>query len=443
MKVVVGLGKTGFSCVKYLVRQGIKIAVIDNRESPPESSNLRKLYPDIPVHLGNFNSDILSAAEEIIISPGVALKQPEIAGQLQQGKNVIGDIELFARHINAPVIAITGSNGKSTVTTLVGEMAKNSGLKVGVGGNLGTPALDLITEPEPDLYVLELSSFQLETTFSLRPKAAVVLNISPDHLDRYRDLDEYITAKMNIYKNCAQAVINRDELFYNKPEFLYAYKNLKTALSFGLNAPQNFNFGFSDGYLMHGTTKLLSSDELRIKGTHQIANALAALALGYAAQLPVMAMLETLREFSGLRHRCQLIKRIEEIDWYNDSKGTNVGATQAAIEGLGDSISGKIILIAGGQGKNADFSLLFDVVEKYVRTLILIGEDAPKLESALGKATKIIYAKSMSEAVKRAREQAQKKDVVLLSPACASFDMFDNYEHRGEVFIQAVNDEYV
>lgn len=443
MKVIIGLGKTGFSCAKYLINKGIKIVIVDSRKYPPELSNLRQVYPHIPVYLENFHPNILNTAEEIIISPGVSLKQPEIMCQLQQGKSIIGDIELFSRDIKAPVIAITGSNGKSTVTAMVGEMAKNAGLKVGIGGNLGTPALDLITDPEPNLYVLELSSFQLETTSSLRPKTAAVLNISPDHLDRYHDLDEYIAAKMTIYKNCEQMVINRGQNFYNKSEFLRSYKNLKTALSFGLDAPQNLNFGFNAGYLMHGTAKLLSSDELKIKGTHQIANALAALALGYAAKLPMEAMLKTLREFSGLRHRCQLVKRIDGIDWYNDSKGTNVGATQTAIEGLGASISGKIILIAGGQGKNADFSLLFNGIKKYVRTLILIGEDAPKLEAALYKAAKIIHAQSMLEAVKYAKAQAQKKDIVLLSPACASFDMFDNYEHRGEVFIQAVKDVYI
>lgn len=441
MKIIVGLGKTGFSCVNYLVNRGVEISVVDSRTEPPELARFKKTFPQVPVYLGSFMPEILEQADEIILSPGVSLHTPEIASQLAKGKNIIGDIELFARHTKKPIVAITGSNGKSTVTELTGEMAKNAGLKVGIGGNLGIPALDLITNPEPDLYVLELSSFQLESVFSLHAHAAVVLNISPDHMDRYRDLDAYIAAKMHIYSNCQHAVVNRDESFYQNPAFFNTYPALKSARSFGLDKPSAANFGYADNFLMYGTAKLLACDNMRIKGTHQIANALAALALGNAINLPIETMLATLREFVGLPHRCQWIRTLDGVDYYNDSKGTNVGATQAAIQGLGEGHAGKdnkIVLIAGGQGKNADFSLLEKAVKKYVRAIVLIGEDAQKIAVALKSATKIVHAKSMQEAVHFARIEAQKNDIVLLSPACASYDMFKNYEHRGEVFTQVV-----
>lgn len=443
MKVVIGLGKTGFSCINYFVNRGIEVTVIDSRIEPPELGHLQKTFPHVPVHVGSFMPSILEQADELILSPGIPLHTPEILAQIKLGKSVISDIELLARYTKKPIVAITGSNGKSTVTTLVGEMGKKAGFNVGVGGNLGTPALDLITDPEPDLYVLELSSFQLETTFSLQASAAVVLNISPDHMDRYHDLNEYIAAKMRIYKNCKHAIINCDQSFYQNPEFLRIYPCLQSTSCFGLTQPNDANFGYADGFLMHGTTKLLSHNDLRIKGTHQIANALAALALGSTVKIPMASMLQTLREFAGLPHRCQWVRQLDGVDYYNDSKGTNIGATQAAIEGLATGIMGKIILIAGGQGKNADFSSLATTVKKHVRAAVLIGEDAPKIEKVLATATKIIHAKSMPEAVSRARKEAQKNDMVLLSPACASFDMFKNYEHRGEVFIQAVNDEHV
>jgi UDP-N-acetylmuramoylalanine--D-glutamate ligase len=407
INVIIGLGKTGLSCVRYLSKKNANIVVVDNRLNPPELAELRKFFPNVPVHLGSFHEEILSKANEIIISPGVSVKEPAIAEQIKNGKRVIGDIELFSQVAKAPIIAITGSNGKSTVTVLVGEMAKCAGLNVKVGGNLGTPALDLLGNAEPDLYVLELSSFQLETTYSLQAKAAVVLNISPDHMDRYENLAEYKAAKMRIYDGCEVKVI-----------------------------PEQNKFIIQDNYLTYNNKKLLSIDKLKIKGGHQISNCLIALALGKAVNLPMPAMLKALREFTGLPHRCQWVAKINNIDYYNDSKGTNVAATKAAIEGLG--AMGKIVLIAGGQGKGADFLLLFSAVKKYVRALILIGEDADKLKTALTGASKILFAQSMQEAVKSAAQEAQPGDMVLLSPACASFDMFDNFEHRGDVFMEIV-----
>ena len=445
---VVGLGKTGLSCVKYLLKQNVQIIAMDSRSQPPVLAELQANFPDIKLFLGGLDSKILETVDEIVLSPGISLHEPAIAAQVKRGIPVIGDIELFVRAATAPIVAITGSNGKSTVTTLVGEMAKMAGLNVQVGGNLGTPVLEL--NYESDLYVLELSSFQLETTFSLKAAAAVVLNISPDHMDRYKDLDEYTAAKKRVYENCKVAVVNRDEPYYDGKQPIY---------SFGLSVPKDGQFGVLDNYLAYGNEKLLAISDLRIKGQHQVANALAALALGMAVGLPMPAMLEALREFSGLPHRCEWIANIAGVDWYNDSKGTNVGATKAAIKGLGQDLGGKIILIAGGQGKGADFSTLTNVVKKHVRAVVLIGEDANIIAAALDNSKHmslratclpkpwrrqkrsnpvIKYADSMREAVNLAKKSARSGDIVLLSPACASFDMFDNFEHRGKVFTTEV-----
>ncbi|KPJ67324.1 MAG: hypothetical protein AMJ43_05595 [Coxiella sp. DG_40] len=438
LKVVIGLGKTGYSCVRHLVKHNNNIAVVDSRKQPPMLQQLRTSFSNVPVYVGNFAEDILARADELIVSPGISINEPSIAKQVKSGIPAIGDIELFTRCIKAPVVAITGSNGKSTVTTLVGEMAKCAGLNVLVGGNLGTPALDLLDEPNPDLYVLELSSFQLETMYSLRAEVAVVLNISPDHMDRYKNIEEYTAAKMRIYNGCKVAVINRMERVCREQACLFPTNGLKY-LFFGPDKPKQDEFGILDSCLAYGSHKLLAVNELKIKGQHQAVNALAALAIGTAVKLPMSTMLQVLQEFKGLPHRCQWVAEIEGVDWYDDSKGTNVGATRAAIEGMGASIDGKLILIAGGRGKGLDYSLLYAVVKKYVRSVILIGEDAPKLAAALNSVAKISNANSMQQAVELAMQQARKGDMVLLSPACASFDMFDNFEHRGEVFANEVN----
>jgi UDP-N-acetylmuramoylalanine--D-glutamate ligase len=440
LTIILGLGKSGLSCIKYCYERGIKnIVAMDSRENPPELKILQDTYPNIPLFLGKFNEEAIAKAKTIIISPGIAKNTPAIANNMRKDAELIGDIELFVRAAKAPIIAITGSNGKSTVTTLVGEMADACGVRVQVGGNLGIPALDLLDD-KAELYVLELSSFQLETTYSLKAKAAVVLNISPDHLDRYDGMQGYIDAKMRIYRNCENVILNRDTDFYQA--YLATYPELaKPFATFGLEVPTTNNFGIIDKYLAFGNEKLLPINALKIKGMHQVANALASLALGYAAGLPFAPMLKALQEFPGLEHRCQWVNCINEVDWYNDSKGTNVGATEAAIEGLGKSITGKVVLIAGGQGKGADFTVLRNVVKNYVRTLILIGEDAKKIADALKDTANIKMASSLAEAVKIAKMEAKPQDVVLLSPACASFDMFKNFEHRGECFVKLVNDE--
>ncbi len=445
LKVVIGLGKTGYSCVRHLVKHNYNIAVVDSRKQPPMLQQLQTSFPDIPIHIGNFAESILAQADELIISPGVSINEPRIARLVKNGIPAVGDIELFARYAEAPIIAITGSNGKSTVTTLVGEVAKCAGLNVQVGGNLGTPALDLLDRPNPNLYVLELSSFQLETTYSLKAEVAVVLNISPDHMDRYKNIEEYVTAKMRIYNGCKIAIINRCReqtcLFHQtcKEQACLFPTGKSRCLFFGPDKPKLDEFGIRNNYLAYGSQKLLAVDELKMRGQHQAVNALAALAIGTAVKLPMLIMLQVLREFKGLPHRCQWVAKINGVDWYDDSKGTNVGATRAAIEGMGASITGKLILIAGGQGKGADFSPLYAGVKKYVRSVILIGEDAPKLAVALNGAAEILNAKSMRQAVETAMQKARKGDAVLLSPACSSFDMFDNFEHRGKVFADEVN----
>lgn len=478
--VVIGLGKTGFSCVRFLVKQGYEVAVIDSREQPPYYEQLRADYPHVPYSFGSFTTPLLDAAHVLVISPGVSPHEAAFASHRARGIPIIGDIELFARTVgNTPVIAITGANGKSTVTTIVGEMAKAAGLNVKIGGNLGTPALDLL-DPQAQLYVLELSSFQLETTFSLRPRAATVLNISPDHIDRHGSITAYCAAKWRIYHNCATAIINHDD------PLSFCAAALPTPLSpaqiiyFSLHVQRSIKpngngytaaireFSLCEGYLTcsyyprcndhnghdnhndHNhhyqdllTTKLLSIDSLKIKGLHQVANALAALALGTAAGLSLAVMLDTLRNFSGLPHRCQWVANINGVNWYNDSKGTNVGATEAAIAGLGAMLATKkLILIAGGLGKGADFAPLYATAQRYLKAAILIGKDAPLLALALqGKNTKacnIIHATDMHTAVLTAAKVAIAGDIVLLSPACASFDMFDNFEHRGTVFTEEV-----
>ena len=432
LTVVIGLGKTGISCVRYLAKQGVNLAVVDSREAPPFQDELKKDFPNVPYSFGDLDSTLLNQADELVVSPGISLREPAILQQIKRGVKISGDIEIFAQNAKAPIVAITGSNGKSTVTTLVGEMAKHAGLKTKVGGNLGTPVLELL-EDNTEIYVLELSSFQLETTHSLKAKAATVLNISEDHMDRYRDLSEYAAAKHRIFINCETAIINHDDPV--------TYENIKLPqkiISFGLSKQQN-NFYVDNGYIMHDQKQLLKTSELKIKGLHQIANALAALALGTAIDLTESAMIAALKEFPGLPHRCQFVARKNEISWYNDSKGTNAGATKAAIEGLGADISGKLILIAGGLGKDADFSQLKNPVTKFVRSVILIGKDAKIIAQALEKCCKILNANSLEEAVELASQEAKPGDCVLLSPACASFDMFNNFEHRGEVFMQAVH----
>jgi UDP-N-acetylmuramoylalanine--D-glutamate ligase len=435
--LVVGLGKTGLSCARHLRRQGRAVAVMDSRETPPGLMQARDELPDVALLLGGFDAAAMEAADEIVVSPGVALAEPAIRRAAAAGIPVVGDVELFARAAQAPVIAITGSNGKSTVTTLVGLIARHAGRRAAVGGNLGDPVLDLLDE-DVELYVLELSSFQLETTSSLRARVATVLNLSADHLDRYPDLASYAAAKARIFAHADIAVVNRDDA---AAAALAA--GMPVQIGFTLAKPAGDDYGIleQDGvrWIARGKQPLLPVTDVRLPGTHNLANCLAALALAEAAGLPLASAREVFASFGGLPHRSELVHEHAGVRWINDSKGTNPGATVAALTGLvPDPAAGKAVLIAGGDGKGADFGMLADVVRERVRGLVLIGRDAPRLEQVLAGLAPIEHAGDMEEAVRAAAGLAWRGDCVVLSPACASFDMFDNYEHRGRVFTEAV-----
>ena len=434
--VIVGLGKTGLSCVRYLNKQGLNIAVTDSRVEPPELSTLKKEFESIPVYLGDISTKVLLASDQIILSPGVSLENKSVKQAINNGIPVIGDIELFCQKATAPIIAISGSNGKSTVTTLVAEMIRKSGLKVCVGGNLGTPALEMLNESVPDVYVLELSSFQLETTFSLNAHASAVLNISPDHMDRYQSLDDYISAKNKIYSGQGLMVINKDDDVVHS-----MLDDVRQTVSFSLFKPDEKGFGVirenDETFLCKGDKKILSEKELIIKGEHNIANALAAMALASSVSVSIDAMVATLKTFKGLEHRCQLVKKINHVSWYNDSKATNVGACIASIKGLCDL--GEIILIAGGDSKGADLSALKPVIEEHVKKVLLLGVDANKLADVIGSESMCEFVSDMGAAVERASQLANPGNIILLAPACASLDMYKNYQQRGDDFVSAVN----
>lgn len=435
-RIIVGLGKSGMSLVRFLAKQGVSFAVADTRDNPPELATLRQDYPQIEVRCGELDVEFLCRADELYVSPGLALATPALQQAAAHGVKLSGDIELFARNAKAPIVAISGSNAKSTVTTLVGEMAAAAGKRVAVGGNLGTPALDLLDD-SVELYVLELSSFQLETTDQLGAEVATVLNVSEDHMDRYSGLPAYHLAKHRIFRGARQVVVNRQDAL-SRPligEGLPCW-------TFGLNTPDFHGFGLreenGEKYLAFQFDTLMPVRELKIRGGHNQSNALAALALGHAVGLPFDAMLSSLRTFTGLAHRCQWLRDREGVSYYDDSKATNVGAALAAIEGLGADIPGKLVLIAGGDGKGADFSALRAPVIAHCRVVLLLGRDAELLAQTFGDALPLIRVKTLEEAVQRAAEWAQDGDAVLLSPACASLDMFKNFEERGRVFAQAV-----
>lgn len=433
--LVVGLGKTGLSCVRYLCEKGRDVAVADSRLSPPGLDELRAEWPDLPVYLGEFDADLFAGFNELVVSPGISVAEPAIRVAADKGAVIRGDIDLFSEVADAPIIAITGSNGKTTVTTLVGEMARAAGRRVEVGGNIGTPALELLGRGA-DLYVLELSSFQLETTRELNALAATVLNVSDDHMDRYPDKMAYFQAKQRIFNGCQNAVVNLDDALSTP----MARDNLRF-LCFGFHRVNPDTFSTRDDdegtWITFGFDNLLLAEELGLMGQHNISNVMAALALGQAAGLPMDVMLETAKRFKGLPHRCEFVRRVSDVDYINDSKGTNVGATAAAIESLVPA-GGKIVLIAGGEGKGADFSLLAEPVATHCRAVVLIGADAETIATALGNRVETVNAADIAGAVHTAKKLAQPGDRVLLSPACASFDMFRDYGDRGDRFRQQV-----
>jgi len=441
---ILGAGVTGVSVARFLARRGQAFTLFDSRSEHPQRAALEREFGVRNLVWGPFEAERLARFEELVVSPGLPLNQPALQQARNLGARLVGDIELFVRQARAPIVAITGSNAKSTVTSLVGEMARDAGIKVAVGGNIGTPALDLLAD-EVELYVLELSSFQLESVNRLGARVATVLNVSADHMDRYPDMPSYHQAKLRVYYGAEQVVFNSRDVLTQPPMSVKAQP-----ITFG-GRPEFHRFGLREdeegAWLTWHLDPIMPASELKLKGRHNIDNALAALALGHAAGLPLERMCETLRRFPGLPHRCEWLGERGGIGFVNDSKGTNVGATLAALEGLAPernpgatagAARGKIVLIAGGEAKGADFTPLRKPVEAWVRSAILIGHAAGQLAEALADTTQVEQAGSMKEAVALAVQAAQPGDLVLLSPACASFDMFTNYRDRGEQFRQAV-----
>lgn len=421
--VVVGMGLTGLSCVRFLLANGAKVIAMDSRSE-------LNITADVPLYLGPFDADRLCHADLVVLSPGVSLQTSAIQQAIKSGVVVIGDIELFARFNTLPLIAITGSNGKSTVTHLVVEMCQAAGMRVLMGGNIGVPALELLNKVG-DVVVLELSSFQLETTESLKPVSATVLNVSDDHLDRHGNMANYQQIKHKIYQQADYVVASRDD-----PSTWPMQRNVD--ISFGLSdSAEGFSWDSKSATILYLGKPLLRADECLLVGAHNMLNIQAAAALALLAGISVNAIVAGAKQFAGLPHRCQTVSMFNQIRWINDSKATNVGATLAAIEGIIPSCQGKLFLIAGGQGKGADFSPLGKLLNKSVDVLITLGIDGDKIACLKSDSIKV---STLDEAVRKAASLATAKDTVLLSPACASLDMFKNYQHRGECFIQAVEE---
>lgn len=451
--LVLGLGDTGMSMTRWLARQGAVVSVADTRDAPPHAARLAGELPRVRISTGAFRRDDFEHTDMIAVSPGIDPRVGELAAAIRRGTPVVGDVELFARAITeraiaSKVVAITGSNGKSTVTAMCGDICKAAGMDTVVAGNIGLPVLDVMTEIEngrraPDAVVLELSSFQLETTASLSPDAATLLNLSEDHMDRYDSFADYGAAKARIFAGMRKSgdqtagvqVLNRDD------EYSLGARRAGCAFaSFGYSAPlSDYEWGLEGDpkslQLAHGNTHLMPVTELPLAGLHNAANALAAGALCHAIGVPHAALVGALRAFKGLPHRVENINKINNITFYDDSKGTNVGATVAALNGMREPV----VLIAGGDGKEQDFSPLAAAVAAHARAVVLIGRDAPHIARAL-QATQVSQwrAADMDEAVQMAFEAARAGDAVLLSPACASYDMYRNYVHRAEVFVESV-----
>lgn len=429
--LIVGLGASGISSLSYLAEKGVRLTATDTRSAPDGIDALRARYPQVEFRLGALSAHKpFSQFAQAVVSPGLSSDEPFVRQLREAGVEIIGDIELFARHIaengEVPVIAITGSNGKSTVTTLIGEMARQAGRRVAVGGNLGPPALDLL-DNDVDLYVLELSSFQLERTWTLSPAAALWLNFSADHLDRHGSLADYAKAKARVFLGARQAIVNADDAMVMR----YAPPS---AIQFGLRTPLARHYGLVNRenrrWLACGDTLLLPLDDLQLVGLHNALNALAALATADLVGIPRLPAMTALRRFPGLPHRCERLAEHDGVLWINDSKGTNVGATLAALEGL----SGPIVWLGGGQGKGQDFSPLAEVLHRKGRCAVVFGTDAPRLKQAFADALPVVSVANLEAAVSHARLVARRGDQVILSPACASLDQFHDYLERGERF---------
>jgi len=430
--LVVGLGKTGMSVAAYLRQLGLEFALVDSRKNPPFNDVLLERMPDVPVFTGHFEPAIFSLATHLVVSPGISMEEPVIQEALARGVIALSDIDLFACSTNKPIIAITGSNGKSTVTTLLGVMAKEQAVPVAVGGNLGTPALDLL-DKAVQLYILELSSFQLERTTQLNAVASTVLNISEDHLDRYSGMDAYIQQKYKVFAGDGLMVLNSDDavvLAMNNSE-----REVRTFSLLDEQADYHLMDREGERYLAVHQRPLLAVKDMLLLGRHNEANALAALALGHAVSFSDVAMCTALKHYRGLKHRMQFVADIRGVRWVNDSKATNVGACIAALEGIGGK---DIILIAGGDAKGADMQPLVSVLESKVKQLVLIGKDSALIKQAVNNRLPVLEADSLEQAIALIEQNAHTGDTVLLSPACASLDQFANYQERGNCFVQAV-----
>ena len=444
--VVLGLGDTGLSMARWLARNRAQVRVADTRAEPPRAADLARELPRVPLATGVFDTDTFRDIDCVAISPGIDRREGPVADAAKRGLPLLGDVELFAQALprskarNAGVLAVTGSNGKSTVTAMAGAICRAAGRNTSVAGNIGVPVLDALAAAEnapvaPEIFVIELSSFQLESTDSLAADAATMLNLTEDHLDRYKGMNDYAAAKSRVFAGSGIQVLNRDDRWS-----MNMARAGRTIYTFGLGSPRaESEWGIADEpagpALAHGPRRLMSVAELAVTGLHNASNALAALALTHAIGVPDVASADALRRFEGLPHRAQRVAELEGVVYYNDSKGTNVGATVAALAGIGRPV----VLIAGGEGKGQDFTPLAPVIAKHARAVVLIGRDAGRIERAL-KATKIPLERAgdMTQAVTTAQRAARRGDAVLLSPACASFDMFRDYRHRGEAFIAAV-----
>lgn len=438
MYLVAGLGMTGQSVLRYFAAQGEPCFAFDTRNDL-DITALEACFSQTPFALGELPKSWLKQFDTVVLSPGIAQSEPWVQALKELGKQVIGDIELFARTVNMPVIAITGSNGKSTVTTMTGMALQAAGYQVGVGGNIGEPVLDLLLdENEYDLYVLELSSFQLETCYSLSPQAATVLNISEDHMDRYSSMAEYTQVKMNVFTNTKLAVLPEE---FSEQGIVHPVSISRFGLGKSvIQSERDFGVLTQEGgvFLGRGQQAILAVSEMALQGKHHQLNALAMMALCQSFQVSAEHFKQVVRSFYGLPHRAQLLGMFEGVTWVNDSKGTNVGATLTAIETLGEQTKGALILLLGGVSKEADFSELLPAVQRWCRHTIIFGRDKKLISDCLN-GTEQTTVNTLEEACTLAKQLAQWGDCVLFSPACASFDQFSNYQQRGEVFMQQVN----
>ena len=424
--LVIGLGLTGYSVASYLMRNGYDCVIQDDRDEPPYQKALLNDFPSALIIKTALTPQLVENIDCLVVSPGLSTRNEFIQQAAASGKRIVGDIELFAEAVDQPVLAITGSNGKSTVTTLLGEMIRADGKAVGVGGNLGVPALDLLSA-DVEFYVLELSSFQLETTRNLNLLAATVLNISEDHMDRYHDLQDYQRTKQGIYRHADNCISNMDDVLT-----VHGADDIQFSLA---NSSAAYGVIYQDGYMLavQGEGWIRTAD-LKLKGRHNWANCLAAMALARTAGISKQAIITALKSFAGLPHRSQWVAEINGVNWINDSKATNPGAVKAAVEGMDDAV----ILLAGGQGKGADMTILRETLKKNVKTILLFGEDAESMAADCRGTTAIERVDNLQQAVLRANDIAEPRDIVLLSPACASFDQFSGFEQRGDAYCRYV-----